>query len=153
MCPFSCPMPIGKQLASGLSLLLSATRFLTNSAAHGRYGAPPSVLAPMFPNAPPTAGTTVGAGPRAAAGCGADVAGVTPRCPAAAGVAAPPRPRPNGISQTPERSGLPFASRGVGASRLGLPSAAIGTPGAVYLGHCANDVALAATTAARTRAT
>src|ERR1044072_8917923 len=152
MCAFSCPMPMGRQFASGLSLLLSATRFLTNSAAHGRYGAPPCVFAPMFPNAPPTDGTDVGQGPRNGAGCAADAAEPDPRCPVAPGAAAPPRPRPNGISQTPERSGLPFARRGGGASKFGLPSAPIGTPDAVYFGHCACGVAVAAASPPSTRA-
>src|SRR5258708_5365952 len=52
-CAFSCAMPIGRQCASGLSLLLSAIRFLTRSAAHGWYGAPPGVLLPMLPNGDP----------------------------------------------------------------------------------------------------
>src|SRR5438876_6323393 len=49
-CDVICITPIGRQCASGLSLLLSAIRCFTNSAAHGWYGAPPGSCAPMLPN-------------------------------------------------------------------------------------------------------
>src|SRR5262245_60439585 len=39
--------------------------------------------------------------------------------------------------QTPERSGLPSAVRGVGAVRLALPSAVRGVPGGTKFSHCA----------------
>src|SRR5262245_13060266 len=45
-------------------------------------------------------------------------------------------PRPS-IDQTPERSGFPFAVRGGGAVRLGLPSAVRGIPGVGTSSHCA----------------
>src|SRR6185295_12790691 len=49
-CESICRIPIGRQCASGLSLLLSAWRFVTSSFAHGWYGASPSgVLPPMLP--------------------------------------------------------------------------------------------------------
>jgi hypothetical protein len=48
----------------------------------------------------------------------------------------PPPPPPARI-QIPEKSTLPSAVRGVGASRIGLPSAIRGTPGVGYDGHCA----------------
>ncbi|HKE82693.1 MAG TPA: hypothetical protein VKB50_03025, partial [Vicinamibacterales bacterium] len=63
----------------------------------------------------------------------------------------PPPPPPARI-QMPEKSTLPSAVRGVGASRFGLPSAARGTPGVVYDGHCANSVGDMATTTAITAA-
>ena len=37
----------------------------------------------------------------------------------------------------PERSGFPSGAFGVGASRFGFPSAARGTLGVGYEGHCA----------------
>ena len=52
----------------------------------------------------------------------------------------------------PEKSTLPSAVRGVGASRIGLPSAARGTPGVGYDGHCATSVGDMATKAASTPA-
>src|SRR6185295_10120155 len=39
--------------------------------------------------------------------------------------------------QTPVRSGLPSAVRGVGAARLGVPSGRRGVPAVGYLSHCA----------------
>jgi len=53
----------------------------------------------------------------------------------------------------PEKSTLPSAVRGVGPSRIGLPSAVRGTPGVGYDGHCApipDDMTI---TAANTTAT
>src|SRR3989304_1667466 len=44
-CDVFCMMPIGRQCASGLSLLWSAIRFLANSAAHGCASAPPGTVA------------------------------------------------------------------------------------------------------------
>src|SRR6185436_6759725 len=64
---------------------------------------------------------------------------------------APPRPRPPPPPppriQIPEKSTLPSAVRGVGASRIGLPSAARGTPGVGYDGHWASSADDMATTA------
>src|SRR5690348_2160482 len=40
-------------------------------------------------------------------------------------------------SQTPERSGLPSASRGAGAVRFGLPSGVRGSPAVGTFSHCA----------------
>ena len=41
------------------------------------------------------------------------------------------------VDQTPDKSGLPFAPRGVGAERLGLPSFVRGMPAAGWFSHCA----------------
>src|SRR5262245_44747659 len=112
--------PIGRQSASGLSLLLSASRCFCSSAAHGRSGT--GSLSPylMFQN------TVM-------------ITGIVPS----------PRgepPVPDTLSvrgnvmtfcQRPDRSGLPSAVLGVGAVRFGLPSAVRGTPGVGNDGHCA----------------
>ena len=63
----------------------------------------------------------------------------------------PPPPPPARI-QIPEKSTLPSAVRGVGASRFGLPSAARGTPGVGYEGHCAPSVDVTAMRMANTPA-
>src|SRR5581483_5818686 len=140
-CALSCATPIGRQWASGLSLLLSAMRFFTSSAAHGWYGAPPGVCAPMLPTTEPPGGSSPV--PSAATRGGA---GPAPR-------PRPPRPRPPAgqsiqgmISHTPERSGLPSDVRGGGAFRSGLPSGVRGTPAMGYVGHCARARGEAATT-------
>src|SRR5436190_22812043 len=98
--------PIGRQCASGLSLLLSAIRFLTRSAAHGWKGSPSGKPWPALPN--------VATG---IAFAGGGVAGAAaPRPP-------PPRwPPPPPAAQIPLRSGLPSAVLGAGAVRFGLPS-------------------------------
>src|SRR5262245_44120343 len=126
--------PIGRQCASGLSLLLSAMRFLTRSAAHDCIGKPSLKPPPTFPNVAngiPSGGSGGGGGGAEGAG------GVNP------GVAAGAAPRwpagPRGFSQIPERSGLPSAVLGAGAVRLGLPSLVLGTPGAGKDGHCASS--------------
>src|SRR5438874_1722446 len=41
-------------------------------------------------------------------------------------------------AQTPDRSGLPSASRGAAAVKFTLPSRVRGTPGVGRFGHCAN---------------
>src|SRR4051794_8749497 len=60
----------------------------------------------------------------------------------AGGAGGPPRPRPPPPApariQTPEKSTLPSAVRGAGASRFGFPSASRGIPGVGYSGHCAS---------------
>src|SRR5215813_8279393 len=117
-------MPIGRQCASGLSLLLSPIRFFTRSAAQGWYGAPPCVLLPMLPNGDPPPPPP--RPPRPAAGGGAFGSRV--------------------ISQTPDKSGLPSAVRGTGAFASSFPSALRGTPAGVCFGHCANGVADPAST-------
>ena len=45
----------------------------------------------------------------------------------------------------PEKSTLPSGVRGVGASRIGLPSGVRGTPGVGYDGHCAPSDGASAT--------
>src|SRR5687767_9056076 len=115
---WNCVIPIGRQRASGLSLLLAASRCFLSSAAHGVYGRPPDMLAPSSKNVA-TGGefgsTGGGAAPR-------------PRAP-------PPSPRNR--TQLPDRSGLPLAMRGTGASMRTWPLSSRGTPGAGYFGHCA----------------
>src|SRR5688500_761725 len=101
-------IPIGRQCASGLSLLLSSLRFFNTSAAHGCNGRPPLKFAPTFRKV--ARGTSDGDA--------ADAAVDAPRCPVPAGA-----PR-----QIPERSGLPSGVRGTGAARFGLPSGVLGTP-------------------------
>ena len=166
-CAVICMMPIGKQCASGLSLLLSATRFFTRSAAHGWYGAPPGVCPPMSPKtlppgrAPAVPGAAVPAGggppPRApgggllADGGAAGAGGSAPAWPL--GISGPaPRPRPPALamSQTPDKSGLPSANFGAGAFMSGFPSAVVGAPG--YLGHCANTGTAATQATAKKKA-
>src|SRR3954451_2501060 len=54
-----------------------------------------------------------------------------------------PPSRPLGgirLSQVPEKSILPFGSRGGGVSRFGLPSAAFGTSERTNGAHCAERV-------------
>src|SRR5687768_14532017 len=48
------------------------------------------------------------------------------------------------VIQTPDRSGLPLASRGVGAERTTSPFAVRGAPGLGNLNHCAASVPEAA---------
>ena len=58
-----------------------------------------------------------------------------------------PPSRPLGgmrLSQVPEKSILPFGSRGGGASRFGLPSAVFGTSERTNGAHCAERVTEAA---------
>ena len=124
-CAFICMMPIGRECASGLSLLLSALRVATRSAAHGRYGALWSgMLAPMFANTKPE-------GSKAGGGVAAVAAGSTPAtvalCPARGA-----QPEHGTTSHTPDRSGLPSDALGAGASNFGLPSAVFGTPAVGY---------------------
>src|SRR5262245_1343997 len=122
-CAIICITPIGRQCASGLSLLLSAMRCLTRSAAHGWYGAPPATCAPILPNTPPPG---VGA-PVVAPGTPVAAGAVVPAAPGAVGVAAePPAGAAGGggaASHTPDRSGFPSAVRGAGALTSGFPSA------------------------------
>src|SRR4029453_385518 len=118
-------MPIGRQCASGLSLLLSPIRFFTSSAAHGWYGAPPSTCAPTFPN------TNL---PGGGAGGVDDPAALPAPRPCVGGGLSPSmvggaQPVHGAVSHTPDRSGLPSAVRGAGAFRSGFPSAVFGTPG------------------------
>src|SRR6516162_3767681 len=107
---FSCMMPIGRQWASGLSLLLSAFRFATSSAAHGWYGALWSgMLAPIFPKTNPEgSGGALRTGGSSAAGRAPAVVRLLP--------AAGTHPVQGTVSQTPDRSGFPSGVRGGGAS-------------------------------------
>src|SRR5436190_17624876 len=109
--------PIGRQCASGLSLLFTSFRAFFRSAAHGWNGRPSGNPAPMSKNVA-TGGVPGGAG------TGAPVA---------------PPPSPRNLIQIPDRSGLPSAVLGVGASRIGAPLAVRGTPGVGYFGHCAES--------------
>src|SRR5262245_19591336 len=96
-------MPIGRQTASGLSLLLSSMRFFSNSAAHGRSGRPSLKPVPTFLNV------------------------ATTGVPGGGSSGAAPRPLPGNPRQTPEKSGLPSVVLGAGAFNSGLPSAVLGT--------------------------
>src|SRR5213593_2703533 len=129
-------MPIGRQCASGLSLLSSACRFFTSSAAQDRMGRPPCTPVPMSRNRfiPVSAGRVTPGG------------GGAPPVPDAFSNAAGLR----GFSQIPERSGLPSDVRGADPLRSGSPVAVFGTRSAGYAGHCADDqIALAASIAVR----
>src|SRR2546425_9585479 len=108
--------PIGRQCASGLSLLLAARRDFTSSAAHGCSGRPSLTFAPTSRN-------VVTGGPLENEGAG------TGRVPPPAGPSCP-SPR----IQLPEKSGLPSAVRGGGAVKAGLPSGVLGTPAMGYGG-------------------
>src|SRR5437899_1713170 len=134
-------IPIGKQCASGLSLLLSACRCFTSSAAHGRIGRPPSTPVPMSRNKfIPVLG----------AGAAVPAAGGAPPVPdAVTNAAAAPR----GFCQIPERSGLPSGVLGAGALTSGCPLAVFAIRGVGYAAHCADsDVDVAAIIAVRHRA-
>src|SRR5262245_60413204 len=103
-------LPIGKQCASGLSLLLSAMRFFTRSAAHVCRGRPSLNPAPTLRNVA-TGGVPGGGGGGGGGGC--------PGCPAGCLI----------FCQIPERSGFPSAVLGAGAARFAFPSGPLGTPG------------------------
>src|SRR5262249_47948101 len=128
--------PMGRQCASGLSLLPSACRFFTSSAAQGRMGRPACTPVPMSRNRfIPVSGGRVTPG-----------GGGAPPVPDAFSNAAGLR----GFSQIPERSGLPSEVRGAGPLTSGSPVALFGTRGVGYAGHCADDqVELAASAAVR----
>src|SRR5262245_10060419 len=96
-------MPIGRQWASGLSLLSRALRLASSSAPYGVSGSPSFMVDPMSRN------VARGGVPGALTGGGA------PRCPVGA-------PR-----HTPEKSGLPSAVLGGGADRSASPFAFLGT--------------------------
>ena len=137
-CVCSCMSPSGRQWASGLSLLLSAIRVFSSSAAHGWNGRPPGTPDPMLKNRPGPLGSTAGV----------PGAPPVPLTPLPAETSAQP-----GFRQMPERSGRPLATRGAGASRSSLPSAVRGTPGVGNGGHCAIGAAVdAPTMATRTAA-
>src|SRR6185503_11506764 len=101
--------PIGRQRASGLSLLLSSMRCFRTAAAHGVSGRPSLNPTPTFPKL---------------------ASGIASSDTFGGGAAPLPRPPPvaHGFAQTPDRSGLPSAVLGVGASRFGLPSGVLGMP-------------------------
>src|SRR5262245_38498895 len=114
--------PIGKQCASGLSLLWSAFLFFIRSAAQGWNGKSSLKPRPALPN------VAIGI-PSGGSGGTAGAPAPATRC--------PPPPPATRLPQMPDKSGLSFAILGVGLSRLGLPSAVLGTFGAGYAGHCA----------------
>src|SRR6266699_3865967 len=116
-------MPIGRQCASGLSLLLSAMRLFTSFAAQGLNGRPSLNPEPLSRNDAGAISSRVTFG-----------GGAVGR--AALAVPSPPRKLAEvwsagarTICQIPERSGLPSGVRGAGASRLGCPFGNLGTPG------------------------
>src|SRR5579872_4944211 len=107
-------MPIGRQCASGLSLLLSATRCRCSLAAHGVNGRPSGNREPMFQN-----GLRLATSNRLSfvrGGFALDRAATVP-------------PTVRSFCHTPDRSGLPSEVLGVGALMLGLPWGVLGTPG------------------------
>src|SRR5688572_3291752 len=107
-------MPIGRQCASGLSLLLPAMRVLSSSAPYGVSGSPPLMF--WATSRKPATGGPLGGG-------------------AGAPCRPPPPPR-----HTPDRSGFPSAVFGTGPFMSGSPPAVLGTPGVGCLGHCADRV-------------
>src|SRR5262245_39316169 len=119
--------PIGKQCASGLSLLLSAFLFFIRSAAQGWNGKSSLKPRPALPN------VAIGI-PSGGSGGTAGAPAPAPRCPAPR---CPPPPPATRLLQMPDKSGLSFAILGVEPSGLGLPSAVLGTFDAGYAGHCA----------------
>src|SRR5436309_4144198 len=139
--------PIGRQCASGLSLLLSAIRFFTSSAAQGCKGRPSLKPAPTSRNvaaATPSAGVVAG--------------GLGGGGPAVGAPAAPPTfpdrnpgPSPGGLGfcQMPERSGFPSAVLGAGAFRSGSPLGVFGTRAVGNGAHCASSDGASATTIAK----
>src|SRR5215471_11057261 len=131
--------PMGKQCASGLSLLLSAFLFFIRSAAQGWNGKSSLKPRPALPNV--AIGIPSG-GSGGTAGASAPVPRCpVPRCPAPR---CPPPPPATRLPQMPDKSGLSFAILGVGPSRLGLPSAVLGTFDPGYAGHCAMTHGVAA---------
>src|SRR5215510_7741011 len=118
--------PIGRHQTSGLSLLLSAIRFFLSSAAQGCSGSG---------KPRPATSKNCDVGIAFGSGAGGGVAGA-PFAPAPR-PRPPPPPPPNASCQIPEKSTLPSGVRGVGASRIGLPSDVRGTPGVGYDGHWA----------------
>src|SRR2546425_423582 len=116
-CRWNCMKPIGRQCASGLSLLFESFRAFLSSAAHGWKGRPSGIPAAISKNVA-MGGVPGGAG---------------------IGVPVVPPPWPRNLIQIPDKSGLPSAVLGVGASRIGSPLAVRGTPGVGYLGHCAES--------------
>src|ERR1700680_1660139 len=105
--------PTGRQCASGLSLLFSATRCFRASAPHAVNGRPSFKVDPIFQNC---LGRVPGA---AAAGPVSDAAAALIAC------------------QTPGRSGFPSGVLGVGPSSTGLPSWVLGTLVELKEGHWA----------------
>src|SRR5688572_20719433 len=100
----NCSRPIGRQSASGLSLLLAAFRTRFSSAAQGWNGSPslkPAPTSKKVASGGVPGGTSEGDAPR-------EVAART---------------------HSPERSGLPSDVRGAGAFSIGLPALSLGTPG------------------------
>src|SRR5689334_12349438 len=108
---WSCITPSGRQCASGLSLLFSATRWRWSSAAQGWNGRPSLKDAPRFQN-----------------WLVRTEAGMMSLFPGS-GLAGAGVPGGRWYCHTPDRSGLPSAVLGVGPERFGLPSAVLGTPG------------------------
>src|SRR5580658_4047951 len=109
--------PMGRQCASGLSLLFSDLRLFNRSAAQGLSGSRPSLNpAPMLKK--------VAAGGPSDAGAGGGGGGGAPSTGGTGG--GPPRPArpmlPRLFSQIPERSGCPSAVLGAGPSSFGFPS-------------------------------
>src|SRR5678815_2183625 len=124
-CVCSWMIPIGRQFASGLSLLLFASRVFSSSAPNGVKGSPSLMFWPMLANAA-TGGPDGG---------GASAAAPRPRPPA------PPR-------HSPDRSGLPSAVFGAGAFMSGWPLASLGTFRVGYRVHCADVDAVSIISAA-----
>src|SRR5437867_12124958 len=110
-------LPMGRQCASGLSLLLSAIRFFTTSAAHGCSGRPSLNPAPTSRNVA-TGGVPGGGGGGGGGGAGVAAAPCAPcpRCPAGGLM----------LDQIPEKSGFPSAVLGGGPLRFGFPSGPLG---------------------------
>src|SRR5262245_15838328 len=119
-CMWNCVRPIGRQFASGFSLLLSAIRCFFKSAAHGVSGSPSGMFVPRSPNVA-TGGVPGGGG-------GGGVA-FAPR--------PLPRPSPCARVHSPDKSGLPSAVRGTDASMLTCPFGSFGTAGFARFSHCA----------------
>src|SRR5579859_5163938 len=117
---WSCIRPMGKQCASGLSLLFEATRCRCSSAAQGWKGRPSLNCAPRFQKG--LVLTESGMISGVAEDGAEDVGG-------GAGVGTPGTGLGRSCCQTPERSGLPSAVLGAGPDKFGLPSAVLGTPG------------------------
>ena len=129
---WNCIRPIGRQCASGLSLLFFSTRSFFSAVAQGVNGRPPFSVEPISKNWLRNPRTPVRL-PAALVPFAAPLAGLVW---VAAGVlaAAAEELAPCGgrrlastNSQSPVKSGLPSAVRGVGPFKFGLPSASLGT--------------------------
>src|SRR5206468_306950 len=101
----------------------------TSAASHGWYGNPPGTSTPILKPSRDIVGPRTGHFSEGGASWSSWL------------MLAGPRTRPqaeSAVIQTPDKSGLPFVSRGTGADRSTSPPGVRGAPGVGYLNHCAH---------------